>query len=164
MIFCPIKINHLRCLIKNLYSKYVNFLEKYLSSILLLSVRIWVGLVFLKSGLTKFSNIDQTILLFTYEYEVPIFSPTFAAISATTSELVFGISLIIGLLTRLAAVPLIIMTLVIQFFVFQNQEHFYWLLLLSTSAIYGGGKLSIDEVVTKLCKNLSPFKIKDAQK
>jgi uncharacterized membrane protein YphA (DoxX/SURF4 family) len=164
MILCTKKINYLCGLAKNIYGKYVNLSEKYLSSILLLSIRIWIGLVFLKSGLVKFSNIDQTILLFTYEYNVPILSPSFAAIAATTSELVFGVALIAGILTRLSAIPLIIMTLVIQFFVFDYQEHFYYLFLLSTLAIYGGGKLSIDGFAIKSCQILSRRKIEEAKK
>ncbi len=153
MIFCPTRINYARGLIKNTYRKYVNFLENYLSAILLLGIRIWIGLVFFKSGMTKFSNIDSAIMLFEYEYSLPFLSPKFAAISAIIFELGCGTALMAGLLTRITALPLIGMTLVIQLLVFQNQEHFYWLLLLSTLAIYGGGKLSIDGIFAKFCKS-----------
>lgn len=137
--------------IKSIYGKYVNFLENHLTSILLLAIRIWIGLVFYKSGLTKFSNIDQAILLFTYEYDVPLLSPAFAAIMAMVFEIGCGVSIILGLMTRIFALPLIGMTLVIQFFVFQNIEHLYWLFLLSTLAVYGGGKLSLEVAMAKLC-------------
>ncbi|MBU6141049.1 MAG: DoxX family protein [Proteobacteria bacterium] len=136
--------------IKNIYQKYVNFLTKYLASILLLAIRIFVGLVFFKSGLTKFSNVDQAIILFTYEYSVPILPPAFAAISSMFFELACGGALIVGIFTRLAALPLIGMTLVIQIFVFQNPEHFYWLFLLATLAIYGGGIFSADKICSKI--------------
>ncbi len=152
MIFCPVKINYARGLIKNTYLKYVDFLENYLSAILLLAIRIWIGLVFFKSGLTKFFNIDSAILLFEHEYSLPLISAEFAAISATIFELGCGAALIAGLLTRITTLPLIGMTLVIQLLVFQNQEHFYWLFLLSTLAIYGGGMLSIDGILAKCCK------------
>lgn len=152
MIFCKTKINCVCTFLSNFYQKYVNFLQNYLSSILLLAIRIWIGLVFFKSGLTKFSNIDSAILLFEYEYALPLLSPKFAAISATIFELGCGAALMAGLFTRITALPLIVMTLVIQFLVFENQEHFYWLFLLSTLAIYGGGKLSIDGICCKFCK------------
>lgn len=138
-------------LIKNFYKSYASFVEKYLSSFLLLAIRIFIGLVFVKSGLTKFSNIDQTIILFTYEYDLPFISPQFAAISATIVELGCGALIMAGFWSRLTAIPLIVMTLVIQFLVFENQEHFYWLFLLSTVAIYGGGALSVDGIYKKLC-------------
>ena len=159
MIFCPTKINYARgliCgLIKNLYRKYVNFLENYLSSILLLAIRVWIGLIFFKSGLTKFSNIEQAITLFEYEYSLPFISPKFAAISAMAFELGCSAAIMAGILTRLTALPLIGMALVIQFFVFQNQEHFYWLFLLSTLVIYGSGTLSVDGFFTKFCRKRS---------
>ncbi len=137
---------------KNIYAKYSDFLQIYLSPILLLAIRVFIGLVFLKSGLVKFSNVDSSILLFEYEYQVPHISPIFATYSAMIFEILCGGALILGLLSRLAALPLIIMTLVIQFAVFANPEHFYWLFLLATIAIYGGGKLSLDGILCKFCK------------
>lgn len=145
------KLCHLRTILNNIYQKYSNFAQKYLSSILLLAIRIWIGLVFFKSGLTKFANIDSAILLFEYEYNVGLLSPKIAAILATIAELGCGGAIIIGLLSRISALPLIIMTLVIQFLVFQNIEHFYWLFLLSTLAIYGSGRLSIDGILPLIC-------------
>lgn len=137
---------------KKFHDTYVTFLEKYATPFLLLAIRVWIGLVFFKSGLTKCSNVDQAIMLFTYEYSVPVLSPKFAAISAMIFELACGAALVAGIFTRIAALPLIGMTLVIQFFVFQNQEHFYWLFLLSTLVIYGAGKLSLDGLGSKICK------------
>lgn len=136
---------------KKLYSKYIDLMEKFGSPLLLLGIRILIGLVFLKSGLVKFSNVDSAILLFKYEYNVPILSPVFAAYSAMIFEIGCGALLIAGAFTRIAALPLVAMTLVIQFFVFQNPEHFYWLSLLLVLAIYGGGKISLDCLAKKCC-------------
>lgn len=152
MIFCSEKTKYACGIIKNFYRQYLNILETYFSSILLLTIRIWIGLVFFKSGLTKIANLDQAALLFEYEYALPFLSPQFATISATIVELGCGAAIIAGLLTRITVLPLIAMTLVIQFLVFDNQEHFYWLFLLSTLAIYGGGNLSLDGICNKFCK------------
>jgi putative oxidoreductase len=108
-------------------------------------------LVFVKSGLTKISNIDQTINLFAYEYNLPLLMPKFAAVSSIIFELGCGFAVIFGLLTRISVLPLIAMTLIIQLLVFQNQEHFYWLFLLTTLAIYGAGKISIDAAANYFC-------------
>lgn len=146
-MICSKKFNCAYASIKNIYQKYVNFLENYLSSILLLAVRIWISLIFIKSGLTKFSNLDSAIMLFEYEYSLPFLSPKFAAASSMFFEIASSAALLLGFLTRIATFPLIAITLVIQIMVFQNQEHFYWLFLLSTLAIYGGGLLSIDTLI-----------------
>ena len=109
--------------------------------------------MFWNSGLTKFASIDNTIILFEYEYELPLISPVVGAYSSIFAELVFGGAIIAGFVTRLSAIPLIIMTLIIQFLVEQNPEHFVWLFQLSTLAIYGGGFLSADGFACKfLCK------------
>lgn len=139
--------------LKRYYSTYVDFLGKYASHILLLFIRISVGYVFWDSGLTKISGIDNTIILFEYEYDLPFLSPVVGAYASIFAELVFGGAIIAGFVTRLSAIPLIIMTLIIQFLVIQNTEHFTWLFQLCTLAIYGGGFISLDGFVCKfLCK------------
>ncbi len=138
-------------LAKYISGKYKVVADKYLSHVLLLWIRIFVALVFYRSGLTKIANMDSTIALFEYEYALPIISPVVAAYLATFSELTFSALLMVGLFTRAAAIPLIIMTLVIQFLVFQNPEHFYWLALLCIVAIYGGGKISLECLLCKIC-------------
>ncbi len=138
-------------LTKNYHSS-IAIIENNLSPFLLLSIRVFIGLVFLKSGLAKFANIDSAILLFEYEYQVPIISPIFGAYSSMFFEIFCGISLIAGFLARLSSLPLIAITLVIQFLVFENQEHFYWLFLLFTILIYGSGKISCDAILSKFFK------------
>jgi putative oxidoreductase len=98
--------------------------------------------------------MEQTILLFEYEYDLPILSPTVAAYSATFAELFFPIFLALGLLSRLAALPLFIMAIVIQTLVIQHPEHFYWMFLLANIMIFGGGKISADNFLPKICNKI----------
>jgi len=133
--------------VKNIFEKKAKFLEKYASPLLLLALRIMIGLVFLKSGLTKISSFDATLFLFENEYDVPLLPPVLAAYLATAAELAFSVLIIAGLATRLAAIGLIFMTLVIQLFIIQNYEHYYYLALLSTLLVYGAGFLSIDKLI-----------------
>jgi putative oxidoreductase len=133
--------------LKTFCEKKTQFLQKYFSPILLLTLRIMIATVFLKSGLTKISNFDSTIFLFENEYAVPLLSPVIAAYLATICELGCSSILIAGLATRLAVLPLVGMTLVIQFTVVQNPEHFYWLAILSTLFVYGAGLLSLDRLI-----------------
>ena len=48
-----------------------------------LLLRLWVAKIFLWSGLTKLQSIDSTIMLFKYEYEVPLLSAELAAYLGT---------------------------------------------------------------------------------
>ena len=97
-----------------MYFKLSNFAAVYVFSLLVLFMRIWIAKIFWYSGLTKISSFDSTIYLFEYEYKVPLISPEIAAYLATTIELSMPSFLVLGLFSRLACLPLIAMTLVIQ--------------------------------------------------
>jgi putative oxidoreductase len=154
MFKCEKSAKMISCL-SNLCQKKTEFLEKYVAPLLLLSLRILVGMVFLKSGLAKISNFESTVFLFEYEYAVPLLSPTVAAYLATFFELACSVFLMAGLATRLAALPLIGMTLVIQFTVIENVMHFYWLAVLVTILTFGAGCISLDGLVKRFCKGCS---------
>jgi putative oxidoreductase len=73
----------------------------------------------------------------------------------TTFELGMPIFLALGLFARLAALPLIGMSLVIQFVLgasnpdYDNVEHFYWLFLLAMIVVRGPGVLSLDYLLRR---------------
>jgi putative oxidoreductase len=127
-----------------------NFLEQYFSPIILLIIRLWMAHIFWFSGLIKISDWSTTLSLFQNIYNVPVISPTLAAYLATTTELTTPILLLFGFATRLATIPMLVMTAVIQFTYFQSMEHYYWAMLLGTLLCFGPGKLSIDYWLRKL--------------
>jgi putative oxidoreductase len=140
-----IKAKKLISSLSKIYNNFFKKVEPLLSYFLLLTMRLWIANVFFKSGRNKFANMDSTIYLFEYEYDLPLISPVIAAYCGTFFELLCPILIVLGVLTRVAVLPLIFMTLIIQLLVVQNIEHFYWLFLLSTIFIYGGGKMSTDK-------------------
>jgi putative oxidoreductase len=142
--------------LKKAYQIYVGFSAKYVSNFLLLSIRVYIGWIFLNSGLVKLSNIDNTIILFAYEYDLPYISPEIAAHLSIFAEIVFGSAIIVGFVTKLSALPLIIMAVVIQTLVEQNDQHIYWIFLLGTLAIYGGGLISFDGIASKFLYKKRP--------
>ncbi|HEX2891427.1 DoxX family protein [Vineibacter terrae] len=121
-------------------------------SLLLLMARVAVAAVFFKSGLTKIANWDLTLMLFTDEYALPLLPPDIAALLGTTAELTCPVLLVLGLATRLAAVPLLGMTIVIQVFVYPANwaEHLTWATLLLLLLTRGAGRLSLDDLVVRL--------------
>ena len=56
--------------------------------ILDIALRIWVARVFFLSGLTKIQTWDSTLMLFEYEYAVPVIPFELAAYMATAGELI----------------------------------------------------------------------------
>jgi putative oxidoreductase len=104
-------------------------------SLIALLARFSIAAVFWKSGQTKVEGFavdiidgsftlgiprfaDSTVELFREEYKLPLLPPELAALMATTAEHVFPVLLLIGLATRLSALALLGMTVVIQVLVY----------------------------------------------
>lgn len=114
-----------------------------------LAARLFPAAVFWLSARTKvdgFSIKDQTYFLFEHVYALPLIPPALAAVLATVAEHVLPVLLILGLFSRLSAVGLLIMTLVIQLFVFPAAwvTHGLWAVALLVVVAHGPGRLSLD--------------------
>ena len=119
-----------------------------------LLVRLWVANVFFKSGLTKFQSWDSTVLLFTYEYQVPFLSPATAALLGTAAELILPVLLALGLAGRLSAAALFVFNIiaVISYPDLMEaglRDHQLWGILLLITLTHGPGKLSLDYMIGK---------------
>src|SRR5215470_20121526 len=68
--------------------------------------RLAIAGVFLKAGLLKVMSWESTVSLFRDEYKVPVFPPEVAATMASTFEIGCSVLLVLGLASRLAALPL----------------------------------------------------------
>jgi putative oxidoreductase len=92
---------------------------------------------------------DTAFELFRTDYALPLVKPEIAAYAATYSEHLFPLLLVLGLFTRFAALSLLIMTLIIEIFVYPDAwpTHLSWAGLLLPLIALGGGKLSLDRVI-----------------
>jgi putative oxidoreductase len=113
--------------------------------------RLAIAGVFLQAGLTKISSWESTVALFADEYRVPVLAPHLAAAMAASVEVGGSVLLLIGLGTRLAALPLIGMILTIQLFVYPQawSEHLVWGSILLLLVTRGGGAISLDHVIAR---------------
>jgi putative oxidoreductase len=126
----------------------------WLATPVLFAFRWYVAWQFLKSGWLKVSNWDSTLYLFQEEYHVPLLSPQMAAVAGTAGELVFPVLLIIGLLTRVAALGLSavnVLAVVSYTHVLFSEgfeaaigQHYLWGTLLLVVLVFGPGKWSLD--------------------
>lgn len=88
-----------------------------------------------------------TLQQFAGDFALPLIPASVAAWMATLGEFVLPILLLLGLFTRFAAFGLIIMTLVIQVFVFPEAwwgSHALWFVIAGYIAVKGPGRLSLD--------------------
>ena len=126
--------------------------ERIPQSLVTLLARIAIADIFWRSGRTKVSGLsirEETFFLFREEYKVPLLPPDFAAYLSTIGEHVFPGLLVIGLATRLSALILFGMTLVIQLFVVPGgwPEHLLWFALLLLIIARGPGAISLDHLI-----------------
>lgn len=142
-----------------LYDRLVGLVaNKFGEGVALLFIRVALAGIFWRSYKTKveegtwFGISDTTYFLFENEYSgVPIPSDI-AAPMATFSEFLFPILLVIGLATRFAALSLLGMTLVIQFFVYPDawwSTHLVWVAMAAILIVRGPGMLSADNFIAK---------------
>jgi putative oxidoreductase len=128
-----------------------------------LAIRLFVGWQFFKAGLLKLQAWDSTLFLFQYEYQVPLLSPTVAAVLGTAGELLFPALLFIGFAGRLSALGLqavnIMAVVAYSHVIFAEgfessaADHYLWCLMLLAIMIYGPGRLSVDFILGRLRGN-----------
>ena len=138
----------------NAYSRLCMALTKAIpDNALLMISRLAIAAIFFLSGRTKVDGLltitDGTYELFRTDYKLPLIPPEIAAHAATYSEHLFPILLVLGLLTRPAALALLGMTAVIEIFVYPDAwpTHLSWAALLLPLIARGGGDWSIDRLL-----------------
>jgi putative oxidoreductase len=92
---------------------------------------------------------ESTVELFAYEYALPLIDPYPAAVLASVAEHVLPLLLLLGAATRFSALGLLVITAVIQIFVYPQAYalHGTWATILIYLAIVGGGRLSVDHLL-----------------
>ena len=115
--------------------------------------RVAIGAIFFLSGRTKVEGwltvTQGTYSLFRDEYKLPLIPIEIAAHAAAWAEHVFPLLLVLGLFTRLSALALLGMTLVIQLFVYPDAwpTHLSWAGLLLYLVGRGAGAMSMDRLL-----------------
>ncbi|MHA1540152.1 MAG: DoxX family protein [Alphaproteobacteria bacterium] len=131
------------------YFGTIEFLEKHIRPFLDFVIRVWMAHVFLSAGIAKVMSFSSTVLLFSEAYHVPGLPPETFVILSIVFEIVFPIMLILGLGTRFAALPLLLMTAVVEFCMYSHVEHLYWAILLTRMLVRGPGHISLDYFIRR---------------
>jgi putative oxidoreductase len=134
--------------VRALHNQILDYTD-YLRIPAILFIRIYIASIFFKSGLTKLRDWESTLMLFEYEYEVPLLSPVVAAWAGTIGEILLPILLAIGLFSRLSALGLFVVNYIavlslIDISPAALNEHILWGSLLVFVMLLGGEKLSVD--------------------
>ena len=136
--------------VERLYAHITNLL----GPIALLALRLPVAVVFWRSGRTRvegwniFDITASQPAIFEYEFGMPF--PVLSAHVTAIAEHVLPVLLVLGLFTRLGGLGMLIMTMVIQFFVYPDawlNAHMFWATILIAVIVLGPGKISLDHMI-----------------
>jgi putative oxidoreductase len=118
--------------------------------------RLAVGLLFMLDGWAKLHNIDSVTSFFA---ELAIPAPHLNALVVSYSQLICGAALVVGLLTRLATVPLIVSMAVAiitaklpkvhGLYDFVGLDEFTYLVVCLMIALLGPGAVSLDALLVR---------------
>ena len=135
-----------------LVGRLYGWLDRVPYAALALPLRLAVATVFWNSGMTKLADWNATLALFNDEYQLPLLPPELAANLALTIEVTTPVLLILGLLTRPAALVLLGMTAVIEIFVYPQAwpTHIQWAAMLLVLLCRGAGAFSLDALIERL--------------
>ena len=130
-------------------SRMLDWLNGVPYSALAIPLRLAVATIFWNSAMTKLSNWDTALTLFAEEYKLPVVPPELAAYLAVSIEITAPVLLVLGLLTRPTALVLLVMTAVIEVFVYPLAwpTHLQWAAMLLVLLCRGPGALALDHVL-----------------
>lgn len=125
-----------------------------LQDVFLLTIRLWLAKVFFMSGLTKIQSWETTLMLFEYEYSVPLIPAELAAYLATAAELAIPVFLVFGLLTRINVVALFVLNVVAAISYADlspagEKDHVIWGLMTVVLFLYGPGRIAADWLIAR---------------
>ncbi|MDB5551410.1 MAG: DoxX family protein [Rhizobium sp.] len=137
-----------------LAGKVIGWMGAIPHSLIALVARLSIAMVFWQSGETKVEGwhvTDSAIYLFENEYKLPLIDPAIAAHLAAFAEHFFPVLLAIGFASRLSALALLGMTLVIEIFVYPDAwpTHGTWAACLLLVIARGPGIFSLDHLIAK---------------
>ncbi len=149
-------------------STHIDLSSRHASEAIALLARIGLAFTFWLSGQTKIEGLvldplglqvqwgwprvsESALELFRSEYALPLLPPDWAALMAATAEHVLPLMLILGLGTRVAALGVLGMTLVIQLFVYPLAfpTHALWAACALALLVHGGGRLALDRPLAR---------------
>jgi NADH dehydrogenase/putative oxidoreductase len=114
-----------------------------------LGIRLWLAQIFFVSGVLKVTNWHTALDLAATEHPVSWMDPVAAAYTGAAIEVICPVFLAVGLMTRYAALPMLILSLVIQFSYRSFDSQLFWACLFGWYTVQGAGPLSLDRVLRR---------------
>lgn len=110
------------------------------------AIRLFLAHAFWRSGWLKLSNWDTALYLATYEYPVSWLEPSTAVFIGVAIEIIAPIFLVLGFMTRVAAFPMLLLTLVVHLEYVSLPVNIFQMSFFLWFCIAGSGPFSLDNL------------------
>jgi len=114
-----------------------------------LAIRLWIAKLFGVFGFMQMLHWETTLGVAGQENPIPFLAPHVAALLSTAIYLVCAALLAIGFMTRYAALPLLLLSLITQLRYTPFDTQLFWIALTGWFAIYGAGPISVDNLLRR---------------
>ena len=114
-----------------------------------LAIRLWIAKLFGFFGFMQMLHWKTTLAVASQENPISFLAPNSAAFVSTAIYIVCAALLAIGLMTRYAALPLLLLSLITQLRYTPFDTQLFWMALAGWFAIYGAGPISVDNLLRR---------------
>ena len=114
-----------------------------------LATRLWIAKLFGFFGLMQLLHWETTLAVSIEENPIPFLASNSAAFLSTAIYIVCAVLLAIGFMTRYAALPLLLLSLITQLRYTPYDTQLFWVALAGWFAIYGAGPISVDHLLRR---------------
>lgn len=125
------------------------FAERSAGPVLDLVIRLWLAGIFFGSAVIKISDWEKALFLSANEYPVSWMDPVTAAYLGVSIELAGAVLFALGLATRLAALAMLVLSLVIQLNYVVLDINLFWIALFAWYVVRGAQTLSLDHALAR---------------
>jgi NADH dehydrogenase/putative oxidoreductase len=124
-------------------------LEGYAGPLVDLAIRVWLAQAFFVSAVVKLADWNKALYLSANEYPVTWLNPVTAAYVGVSIEFLGALLLAFGVATRLAAVAMLALVVVIQLNYLPLDFNLLQAALLAWFVVHGAGALSLDRMLSR---------------
>jgi NADH dehydrogenase/putative oxidoreductase len=114
-----------------------------------LATRLWIAKLFGFFGFIQLLHWETTLAVAIEENPIPFLAPNSAAFLSTAIYIVCAALLAIGFMTRYAALPLLLLSLITQLRYTPYDTQLFWVALAGWFAIHGAGPISVDNLLRR---------------
>ena len=124
-------------------------LERHAGPLVDLLIRVWLAQTFFVSAIVKLADWNKALYLSANEYPVTWLDPVTAAYIGVSIEFLGALLLAFGLATRLAALAMLALVLVIHLNYLSLDLNLLQAALLAWFVVHGAGALSLDRMLSR---------------